>query len=923
MFTRIGQFTVRRRRFVLVLTVVVVILAGVLGGAVFDRLSTGGFEDPDSESARAADLLDQEFGAGAPNVVLLVTAEDGDVDAAAVAEVGRELTEELAAYPNADDVVSYWSLGSPPPLRSEDGSAALVVGRLAGEQDEWQVAGEGLDEAFAGDRGPVSVEVGGSVEIFNQVGETIESDLARAEGFAIPITLILLIVVFGGVVAALLPVGVGMLAVLGAFFVLWLVTAVTDVSVFSINLVTALGLGLAIDYSLFVVSRFREELHAGRSVDDAVIRTVETAGRTVAFSALTVAASLSALLIFPLFFLRSFAYAGIGVILVAMLASLVSLPALLAVLGTRVDKWRVFRHRATPEVGEGFWHRVATTVMRRPLVVTVAAVAFLIFLGLPFLSARFGSPDHRVLPEGNPAREVSESLREDFVSDEADAFPVVAIGEVGDGEVEAYAAELSTVAGVTRVDARTGRYVDGALLVGPDATMAQFEGDGATWFSVVPAVEAVSEEGEALVEDIRGLDSTFDEVVVGGMGAQQVDVKAAIFELVPWAALWIAVATFVLLFAMFGSILVPVKALVLNTLSLTATFGAMVWIFQQGHGAGLLDFTATGLTDTTTPILMFCIAFGLSMDYEVFLLSRIKEEYDRTGDNEASVAAGLEHTGRIVTAAALLLSVTFLAFATSGITFIKLFGLGLAMAVIMDATIVRATLVPAFMKLAGDANWWAPAPLKRLQQRFGLHEAPPDAFDLARGSDSVGRQPVGDGGQGGAGPGRRRRDPRRTSGDPRPGSDRGAPPGWRERRCRRSARRRSGPVGPAAGAGPTRRGGTGPAAAGAHPRSGRSRRGAAMTSVQTARSSGSSTVRVSSHATCWARRSSGGRSASVCSGDDDPPAPPGEVQARQSRSMRSGAVTASSWATIPPKDTPRTRQVSQPTWSRRPTASAA
>ena len=749
MFTRIGQFTVRRRRFVLVLTVVVVILAGVLGGAVFDRLSTGGFEDPDSESARAADLLDQEFGAGAPNVVLLVTAEDGDVDAAAVAEVGRELTEELAAYPNADDVVSYWSLGSPPPLRSEDGSAALVVGRLAGEQDEWQVAGEGLDEAFAGDRGPVSVEVGGSVEIFNQVGETIESDLARAEGFAIPITLILLIVVFGGVVAALLPVGVGMLAVLGAFFVLWLVTAVTDVSVFSINLVTALGLGLAIDYSLFVVSRFREELHAGRSVDDAVIRTVETAGRTVAFSALTVAASLSALLIFPLFFLRSFAYAGIGVILVAMLASLVSLPALLAVLGTRVDKWRVFRHRATPEVGEGFWHRVATTVMRRPLVVTVAAVAFLIFLGLPFLSARFGSPDHRVLPEGNPAREVSESLREDFVSDEADAFPVVAIGEVGDGEVEAFAAELSTVAGVTRVDARTGRYVDGALLVGPDATMAQFEGDGATWFSVVPAVEAVSEEGEALVEDIRGLDSTFDEVVVGGMGAQQVDVKAAIFELVPWAALWIAVATFVLLFAMFGSILVPVKALVLNTLSLTATFGAMVWIFQQGHGAGLLDFTATGLTDTTTPILMFCIAFGLSMDYEVFLLSRIKEEYDRTGDNEASVAAGLEHTGRIVTAAALLLSVTFLAFATSGITFIKLFGLGLAMAVIMDATIVRATLVPAFMKLAGDANWWAPAPLKRLQQRFGLHEAPPDAFDLARGSDSVGRQPVGDGGHGG------------------------------------------------------------------------------------------------------------------------------------------------------------------------------
>ena len=748
-FTRIGQFTVRRRRLVLVLTVVVVIIAGVLGGAVFDRLSSGGFADPDSESTRADDLLEARFGAGAPNVVLLVTAGDGDVDAPEVAAVGQQLTDELAAYPKADDVVSYWSLGSPPPLRSEDGSAAMVVGRLAGDQDDWQDAADGLADTFSGERGPVTVEVGGSVEIFNQIGETIEGDLARAESVAVPITLILLIIVFGGVVAALLPVGVGMLAVLGAFFVLWLVTAVTDVSVFSINLVTAMGLGLAIDYSLFVVSRFREELHAGRSIDGAVVRTVETAGRTVAFSALTVAASLSALLIFPLFFLRSFAYAGIGVILVAMLASLVSLPALLAVLGPRVDRWRVFRHRETPAVGTGFWHRLATAVMRRPFVVTVAVVALLVGLGLPFLQAQFGSPDHRVLPEGNPAREVSEALRDDFVSDEADAFPVVALGTVDDTDVEAYASELSALPGIARVDARTGRYADGTLLIGPDATTEQFRADGATWFSLVPTVEPISEEGEALVESVRDLDAPFDEVLVGGMGAQQIDVKDAIFGLVPWAALWIAVATFILLFAMFGSILVPVKALVLNTLSLTATFGAMVWIFQEGHGAGLLDFTPTGLTDTTTPILMFCIAFGLSMDYEVFLLSRIKEEYDRTGDNEHAVAAGLEHTGRIVTAAALLLAVTFLAFSTSGITFIKLFGLGLAMAVVMDATIVRALLVPAFMKLAGDANWWAPGPLKRLQQRFGLHEAAPDEVDRAAAASALG-QPVGDGGQRGA-----------------------------------------------------------------------------------------------------------------------------------------------------------------------------
>ncbi len=533
--------------------------------------------------------------------------------------------------------------------------------------------------------------------------------------------------------AALLPVGIGAVAVLGAFLVLWLVTSATDVSVFSINLVTALGLGLAIDYSLFVVSRFREELAAGRSVEAAVTRTVETAGRTVAFSGLTVAVSLSALLIFPLFFLRSFAYAGIGVILVAVITSVVSLPALLAVLGHRVDNGRLWKRRPAKPAGEGFWYRLAHAVMRRPLIVTVSVVALLLVLGLPFFSVVFASPDHRVLPDGNPAREVSERLETDFDSPEANAFPVVIPEDVSDDQVDAFAAELSSRPDVARVDARTGHFIDGALLAGPDATTERFTptaraadavGD-VTWLSVVPTVEPASAEGEALVAAVRDLDPGFD-VLVGGGSAQQVDVKAAIFGLVPWAAAWIGVATFVLLFLMFGSLLVPLKALVLNLLSLSATFGAMVWVFQEGNGAGLLGFTATGLTDTTTPILMFCIAFGLSMDYEVFLLSRIKEEHDKGATNEEAVALGLERTGRIVTAAALLLAVTFVAFASSGVTFIKLFGLGLALAVLMDATVVRATLVPALMKLAGEANWWAPAPLRRFQERFGLHEAPAD-----------------------------------------------------------------------------------------------------------------------------------------------------------------------------------------------------
>ena len=717
---------------------------------MFDRLSSGGFADPDSESTRADDLLEDRFGAGAPNVVLLVTADDGDVDAPEVAAVGQQLTDELAAYPKADDVVSYWSLGSPPPLRSEDGSAAMVVGRLAGDQDDWQDAADGLADTFSGERGPVTVEVGGPVEIFNQIGETIESDLARAESVAVPITLILLIIVFGGVVAALLPVGVGMLAVLGAFFVLWLVTAVTDVSVFSINLVTAMGLGLAIDYSLFVVSRFREELHAGRSVDDAVVRTVETAGRTVAFSALTVAASLSALLIFPLFFLRSFAYAGIGVILVAMLASLVSLPALLAVLGPRVDRWRVFRHRETPgrrhgvlappghrghapavrgdrRRGGACWSASACPSCRRSSArrTTGCCPRATRPARCPRPCGTTSCPTRptpsRWSPSGRwttpTSRPTPPSCRPCPASPGSTPAPVVT----------PTARCSSAPTPPPSSSGATGRPGSASCPPSNPSPRRARPWSSPSGISTPPSTRSWS----------------------AGMGAQQIDVKDAIFGLVPWAALWIAVATFILLFAMFGSILVPVKALVLNTLSLTATFGAMVWIFQEGHGAGLLDFTPTGLTDTTTPILMFCIAFGLSMDYEVFLLSRIKEEYDRTGDNEHAVAAGLEHTGRIVTAAALLLAVTFLAFATSGITFIKLFGLGLAMAVVMDATIVRALLVPAFMKLAGDANWWAPGPLKRLQQRFGLHEAAPDEVDRAAAASGRG-QPVGDGGQGGA-----------------------------------------------------------------------------------------------------------------------------------------------------------------------------
>jgi putative drug exporter of the RND superfamily len=721
---RLGWFTVRRRKWILAGSVVFLVVAGAVGGGVVDRMTGGGFEDPGAESALASDQLERVFNAGDPNLILLVTADEGSVDDKDVAAEGNALTKELAAEPDLEQVVSYWSLGQPPPLRSANGEQALVLARIAGDEDFVDDRVAEIHDDFTRKESLITVGVGGQAEVFRQVGTTIESDLQRAEAISLPLTLILLVLVFGSVVAASLPLGVGALALLGTFLVLRVITSFTDVSVYALNMTTAMSLGLAIDYSLFVVSRFREEMHNGLEPHDAVVASVKTAGRTVIFSGLTVAVSLAALMIFPLVFLRSFAYAGISVVAIAVLGAVLTLPALLAVLGHRVDKLAIYRRHTEGEAG-GFWHRVASSVMKRPVVVTIVIVAILGVLGAPFFGINFGLPDDRVLPVETSSRQVQQDIRDNFNSQEAAAISVVA-PEAGapkaiESEITSYAEELSQLDGVSRVDAITGSYAAGAQVFPATPASLRFAGSDGTWLSVVPSVEPISPAAERLVKDVRAVDAPF-EVGVSGPSAQLVDSKASIFSKVPIAGGLIALVTFTVLFLMFGSVLVPLKAVVLNLLSLTATFGAMVWIFQEGHFSGALDFTATGALDTTTPILMFCIAFGLSMDYEVFLLSRIKEEYDITGDNAHSVAMGLERTGRIVTAAAVLLAVVFIAFATSGIAFIKLFGVGLALAVLMDATLIRATLVPAFMKLAGNANWWAPAPLKRIYERFGISE---------------------------------------------------------------------------------------------------------------------------------------------------------------------------------------------------------
>ncbi|HYF46038.1 MAG TPA: MMPL family transporter, partial [Acidimicrobiales bacterium] len=663
----LARFVILRRWVVIIVSVVAVAAAGAFGGGVADKLSLGGFGDPDAESSRAADVLADEFAASTADLVLVVTAEGGDVDGGGASEAGLALTEEIAAEEGVSGVVSHWGigLGELSPLRSSDGSQALLVASLEGEEDDQVHRSGELSEEYSGERGPLSVQVTGRGEVTRQVSEQSESDLQRAEALSLPVTLIALVVVFGSLVAAFLPLVVGVVAVLGTFLVLTILTGFTDVSVFALNVTTAMGLGLGIDYSLFVVSRYREEQAKGHGMAAALSHTMQTAGRTVAFSAATVAISLGALLLFPIPYVQSFAYAGIAVVLLAALSAIVLLPAVLAALGPRIEKGKLF-HRDTHSEGEGLWHRQATRVMAHPIPYAVVVTAVLLVLAIPFLDLKTGSVDDRVLPESASSRAALDDLRANFSGRETSAITVVLPAGAERDALDRYATELSSVDAVVRVDTLTGSYEGGAKIPGSDSEivadlLARFEaqdGSEATWLSVVPDVEPISAEGETLVEALRDVDAP-SESLVGGTSAELVDTKGAIADRLPWAIGLIAVVTFLLLFFMVGSLLVPLKALLLNVLSLTATFGAMVWIFQQGHLADALGITPTGFIDVTSPLLMFCIAFGLSMDYEVFLLSRIKEEYDLERDNEHAVAVGLEKTGKIVTAAALLLAIVF------------------------------------------------------------------------------------------------------------------------------------------------------------------------------------------------------------------------------------------------------------------------
>ncbi|MEU1281826.1 MMPL family transporter [Streptomyces sp. NPDC005805] len=734
------RFVTARPRAALLAALVLTALAVFAGGGVADRMGSGGWEDPAAESTYATKAVERAFPDSQPNLILLVDAGSQGVDAPAVAAEGQRLARELAAEEGVTGVGSYWSTKAPG-LRADDGRQALIAARVTGDEKTASETLERIAPGLRGEHGPVEVSVGGPVAVQHEMTTVIQEDLLRAELIALPVTLVLLVMVFGSAVAALLPLGVGIVAILGTNAVLRGLTEFTDVSVFAMNLTTALGLGLAIDYALFIVRRFREELGTGAEVRAAVGTTLRTAGRTVLFSALTVAVSLAAMLVFPQYFLRSFAYAGIAVVLLAAAAALILLPAALMLLGHRVnalDLRRLLRRRArrgesagakggesaagtargeagAPEEPGARWGRFAGLVMRRAPLFAFTTVAALVLLGLPFLGVTFGTPDDRQLPPSAESHVVQQEIREGFAGSPAGTLDVLAEPATPGGSAPTaaqygqYRERVAALPGVLRVD---GPLTSGDL----------------AYFTVLPEGEAVGEEAQRLVHELREVPAPF-ETSVTGRAAILEDSKAAIAEQLPLALGIVVVVTLFLVFLLTGSVLIPLQAVVLNGLSLTAMFGALVWVFQDGNLSGPLAFTPTGDIETTLPVLMFCIAFGLSMDYGVFLLSRIKEEYDRTGDHDGAVRFGLQRTGGLITAAAVILAVVMVAIGTSRVTNTKMLGLGIALAVLMDAMVVRSLLVPSVMKLMGAVSWWAPAPLRRFHRRFGLSEgesAPPE-----------------------------------------------------------------------------------------------------------------------------------------------------------------------------------------------------
>jgi RND superfamily putative drug exporter len=708
MFDALARFADGKARRIGIFAILFFLLAGALGGSVAERLDPYGADDPATESVQARERL-EDAGLRVPAVIAVV--QDAPVAEPATRARVLAMERDVRKRPDVESVSGYYDTRSPA-FVSEDGqSTYFAVALKATDDKEMQEVGADIAEQLADEP---NVVVGGFAVATEQVNKQVEKDLKMAEMLAFPLLFLLSLLFFRSLVASVLPLMIGGLAIVGTFLILRIASEFGSISVFALNLTTALGLGLAIDYSLFIVSRYREEIAKTGPGLAAMRRVLATAGRTVFFSSLTVSAALASLLVFPQRFLYSMGLGGALVALFAALISLTVLPAVLTMLGHRVNAGapKFLQRRAEADAradDQGFWYRLSRFVMRRPLPVATLSALLLIVMGLPFFGIKFNTVDPTVLPDEASAHRTYDLVSNDFPP-YRDSPIWIAVEGGGPGAATRTAAAVRRVEGVTEV--------------APPQRLAP----GVTAVAAISASSFASDASQTTVKTIRDLPTPPEATVqVSGATADFVDFQDSLASHMPIALAIVIVATLVILFLMTGSVILPIKSLIMNFLNLSAVFGLLVLIFQDGRLEGFLDYSSPGAIEQTMPILLFAVAFGLSTDYAVFLLSRIKEARDNGASESECVAIGLERTGRIVTAAALLFAVAMGAFATSQIIFIKENGVGTALAVLIDASIIRALLVPSLMELLGKWNWWAPAPLRRLHERWGISETAPAA----------------------------------------------------------------------------------------------------------------------------------------------------------------------------------------------------
>ena len=754
MFSAWGRFVHRRHWLVLALSLV---LLGASGYVVHEggKLQPAG-PTQTAESARATKLIERELPrASAATFVLIYSSPTLTAKDPAFQEAVARSLEPLRSDPRVASIVSPFdgSVADPTPYISKDGHAAFVSVALT---DDTVTAGAYYPQLRSLVRSDtLQVQATGTVAIVNGFNTVLATDLRRAELISLPLVAILLLIVFGSVVAAFIPLGVGLLAVLAGLAGMFLLSRATDVSQYAENIVTLLGLGVAIDYSLFVTNRFREELHRGRSTEEAVANALATAGRAITFSGITVAIGESGMLFYQGTYLTSMGTAAAIVVGMAVLYGLTFLPALLSVLGRRIDLVRVPIFAADP-TGRGPWHSLAMGVMKRPVLVLVPIIAVIGVIASPIVHIDLANGDVTMLPKREESRAAYDKLISDFPGAGQTHVQVVVDYAGGDPLSAAHIPQLvdlqrrlaalpnaQRVSSPFSLDPRldAGAYTALYTLpasqlppqlqavmsaIGPQRLAAlreQTVGPHIVLYDVATDVQDNSDAAHQLVRDARALSAPPGaEKLVTGFPASDLDTVTFIESRTVPAVAYVMLATAIVLFLLLGSVVLPLKAIVMNLLSIGASFGALVFVFQEGHLADQLGFTASGTIDPTLPVIMFCSLFGLSMDYEVLLLSRIQEEYVRTGDNTGAVAEGLERSGRLITGAAAIMVGVFLAFGLAEVFLIKALGLGMALAVAIDATLVRALVVPATMRLLGSVNWWAPGPLARLYRRLALGE---------------------------------------------------------------------------------------------------------------------------------------------------------------------------------------------------------